>query len=224
MRIFDLPSFNRPDSKLIRKGAKNLDEAELLSILFWEGSYRESALEMSNRLLKKYNLNKLEDLGFNELLREFKGDKVKVLKVLSLIELFKRYNKLKREGFKNSISCAKDVYDLLVDEYGNEKKEYFICLYLDVKNKIIKRTVVSIGTLDSSLAHPREIFKEAIRESAKSIILVHNHPSGDCNPSEGDIFTTVKIKEVGEILNIPLLDHIILGKDNYYSFKEKFKL
>lgn len=224
MRIKDLPWFNRPASKLRRKGVESLDDAELLAIIFGKGNKEESALELSNRLLKKYNLNRLEGLGFNELKKECNNDHVKALKILSCIELGKRYNKLINEGYKGKISCAKDVYNLLVDEFGSKKKEHFICLYLDTQNKIIKTEVVSVGTLDASLIHPREVFKTAIKESANSIILVHNHPSGDVTPSEGDMNSTERIKETGKVLKIRLVDHIIISKEGFYSFKENSKL
>ncbi len=194
MKIADLPDYTKPSSKIMKKGAPSLDTDELLSIIFGIGTLGESALEVSRRLLKKYDLNKFEELGFNELVSEVKGkrkkaetyDYVKSMQIFALVELSKRYNKLKNKGYRRSISCAKDVYDMFVDKYGSLKKEHFICLYLDTKNKIIKEEVVSVGTLNSSLVHPREVFKIAIRESANSIILVHNHPTGDVNPSSED--------------------------------------
>lgn len=224
MRIKDIPWFNRPASKLRRKGVESLDDAELLAIIFGKGNRKESALELANRLLKRYNLNKLGELGFNELKKECNDDYVKALRILSLIELGKRYNKLLNKGYKNKISNAKDVYDLLRDEFSEKKKEHFICLFLDTQNRIIKQEVISIGTLDASLIHPREVFNTAIKENAKSIILVHNHPSGDVTPSEGDTNATDRIKETGKILKINLIDHVIIGKEGFYSFKEDSKL
>ena len=224
MKIKDLPWFNRPGFKLTRKGVDFLDDAELLAIIFGKGSKKESAIEISNRLLKKYNLNKLEDLSVKELAKECNWDFNKALQILSLIELSKRYNKLINKGYKNKISDAKDVYNLLKDELGCKKKEYFICLYLNTQNKIIKKEVISIGTLNSSLIHPREVFKTAIKESANSVILVHNHPSGDHNPSNEDLIITRKIVESGKILSIEVYDHLIIGKEKYYSFRENLML
>jgi len=162
MKIHDLPNYNRPSSKILRNGAESLDSAELLSIIFGIGEKGESALELSNRLLKKYKLNEIEELGNREILDFIKNkrnkvetkDYVKLMRLLSLIELSKRYNKTKNNGYKRSIRSAKDVYLLLRDRYGNKKKEYFICLCLDTKNRIIKEEVVSVGTLNSSLVHP----------------------------------------------------------------------
>jgi len=232
MKMNELPWFNRPGYKLEKNGAGSLDDSELLSIILGTGSKSEGVLEFSNRLLKKYNIHKFEDLGFNELVNfilkgkkvdkdEYSSAKVKAMRLFALIELSKRYNKLKNKGFKSSIRSAKDVYDLLSDEFGSMKKEHFICLYLDTKNNIIKREVVSVGTLNASLVHPREVFKTAIRESANSLILVHNHPSGSCEPSVEDREITSKFYEAGKVLDIRVLDHLIISDRGYYSFKEK---
>jgi DNA repair protein RadC len=228
MKMKELPWFNRPGYKLEKNGAGSLDSAELLAIILGYGSKKESVLELSNRLLKKHNLHKFENLGFRELVGdvsskkdEYVGSKVKAMKIFALVELAKRYNKLKNKGFKRSISSAKDVYDLLVDRFGSLKKEHFVCLYLDTKNNIIKEEVVSVGTLNSSLVHPREVFVSAIRERANSIILVHNHPSGSCEPSVEDEKITSIIAKAGEILDIKLLDHLVINKKEYFSFKEQ---
>lgn len=221
MKIKDIPRFNRPASKLYKKGADSLDTAELLAVILGIGGKGESALELSNRLLKEYNLNKFEELGFNELTKACKGDYTKTLKILSLVELSKRYNKLVNKGYKRNISCAKDVYDMFADEFRNYKKEVLNIILLDTKNKIISVKEISVGTLNSSLIHPREVFKEAIKESANSIILVHNHPSGDPTPSKEDIEMTEKIKEAGKIMDISILDHVIIGKDKHWSWLDK---
>jgi len=220
MKIKDLPNFNRPRSKLLKDGASSLDTAELLAIIFGVGSKGESALELSNRLLKKYNLHHFEKLGFKKLTKECKGFPSKAMKILSLIELSKRYNKLVNKGYKRSITSAKDVYDMFVDDFRSYKKEVLNAVLLNTKNKVIGVKEISVGTLNSSLIHPREVFKEAIKESANSIILVHNHPSGDCSPSKEDEEITSRLIEVGELLNIKVLDHVIIGKDKYYSVKE----
>ena len=221
MKIKDIPWFNRPGFKLTRNGVHSLDDAELLSIIFGVGVKDENAIELSNRLLKKYNFNKLEHLSVKELAKECKWDFNKALQILSLTEICKRYNKLNKNGFSNTIRSSKDVFNIFSDELINLKKEKVIGLYLDTKNKVIKKEVLSIGILDSSLIHPRELFKEAIKESAKSVILVHNHPSGDCNPSQEDIKITNILIEAGKLLDVKLLDHIIIGKEKYWSWKEE---
>jgi|SRR3989344_3346452 len=222
MKIKDLPRFNRPGFKLTRNGVTSLDDAELLSIIFGIGSKDESALELSNRLLKKYNLNKLENLSVKELAEECKWNYNKALQILSLIEICKRYNKLVKGGYNNKpITSAKDVYNMFIDEFRDYKKEVLSVVLLDTKNKVISVKEVSVGTLNSSLIHPREIFKEAIRESAYSIILVHNHPSGDCKPSDEDKNITERLSKLGDELGIKVLDHVILGKDKHWSWREE---
>jgi len=219
MKIKDIPWFNRPGFKLTRNGVHSLDDAELLAIIFGIGNKDENAIELSNRLLKKYNLNKIEHLSVKELAKELKSYN-KSLQLLSLIELSKRYNKLVNNGFHLSIRSSKDVYNILNNELSNLKKEKVIGLYLDTKNKIIKKENLSLGILDSSLIHPRELFNVALKESAKSVILIHNHPSGDANPSEEDISLTKNLIEAGNLIGINFLDHVIIGKRNFYSFKE----
>ena len=220
MKIKDIPFYNRPGFKLTRNGVNTLDDAELLSIIFGVGVKDESAIELSNRLLKKYNFNKLEHLSVKELAKECKWNFNKALQILSLIEICKRYNKLVNNGFSNSIRSSKDVYNMFFNELSSLKKEKAIGLYLDTKNKVIKKEVLSVGILDSSLIHPRELFKEAIKESAKSVILIHNHPSGDCNPSEDDIRLTKILIEAGDLMGINFLDHVVIGKNCFYSFKD----
>src|SRR3989344_2011317 len=210
MRIKDLPWFNRPGFKLTRNGVKTLDNAELLAIIFGIGSKEESALELSNRLLKKYNLNKLEELSVKDLARECKWNYNKALQILSLIELSKRYYKL--------ITKAEDVYNMFKDELRNYKKEVLKAVLLDTKNKVISIKEISVGTLNSSLIHPREVFKEAIKESAYAIILVHNHPSGNPKPSDDDIKVTKQMIQAGKNLDIPLIDHIIIGNDKFWNW------
>ncbi len=210
----------RPAHKLVNHGASTLDTTELLAILFGNGTKDKSSIELANHLLIKYGLNRFDELGFNELKNECEGDYIKALRILSLAELFKRYNKSINNGYRKSITCSNDVYEIFKDDLVGLKKEHFYVLLLDTKNKIIKKELVSIGTLNSSLVHPREVFKSAIKESANSIILIHNHPSGDLEPSMEDKEITEKLMEAGEILNIKVLDHVIIGKDNYHSFKE----
>ena len=225
MKIKEIPWFNRPGFKLTRNGVNSLDDAELLSIIFGVGSKGESALELSNKLLKKYNFNNLENLSIKELAKECKSYN-KALQLISLIELSKRYNKLINGGYDNkikhkTINSAKDVKNIFIDKFRNYKKEVLSIILLDTKNKIISfKEGITIGILNSSLIHPREIFKEAIKESANSVILVHNHPSGDPNPSQKDIEITKKIFEAGELLGINVLDHVIIGDESYWSYKE----
>jgi DNA repair protein RadC len=219
MNISSLHFSSKPSYKLIRSGAAALDTAELLAILLGRGTQRENVLELSHRLLKNYNLHGLEGLSYRQL-QDICGNHVHALRLLSFVELSKRYNKLINGGYKQKITSAEDVFHRFKDRLGQEKQEHFIVLYLDSKHQILKEETISIGTLDASLVHPREVFKRAIQESAYGIILVHNHPSGDPSPSQQDIEVTKEIVKAGEVVGIKLLDHVIIGGNSYYSFKE----
>lgn len=210
MRMKDIPWWNRPGFKL-KKGSKP-DPAELLAIILEKGiRVNESSIELANKLLTKYkSLAGLSNVSLRELEKEV--GKVKALKLKAMFELFNITNKAKRGGFKPTIECAKDVYNYFVDFLKDKKKEHFYALLLDSKNRIIKEELISVGTLNSSLVHPREVFKEAIKESANAIVLVHNHPSGNVEPSSEDLAINYKMKEVGELVGIKVLDHVVIGK------------
>jgi DNA repair protein RadC len=216
MHIKQMPFYTRPWYKMKTKGPSSLDEAELLAVIFGKGNYQDNAINLANLLLKKYNLHNLSEISFNEINSVLKED-VKTLQIMALSEICKRYSILKKKGFTKVIEKAEDVYNIFVDELKDKKKEYFYALLLDTKNKIIKKELISIGTLNSSLVHPREVFKPAIKESANAIILVHNHPSGDVEISSEDLFVTEKLKRVGEEIGIKVLDHIIIGTEKYKS-------
>jgi DNA repair protein RadC len=219
MKIKDIPWYNRPGMRLKKKGVSTLSDAELLAVVIGRGNKEENAVDISNRVLKSHNFNKLSNLTFHELEDQFKNQ-VPAMKMLAMFEIFRRANKLTRKGYKASIKTAKDVYSYFVDELQEKNKEFFYALLLDTKNKIIGEELISVGTLNSSLIHPREVFNPAIKASANSIILVHNHPSGDCEPSEEDEKMTKKINEGGDLLGIKVLDHVIIGNDDFKSMKD----
>ena len=220
MNIKDIPWFDRPGERLSHKGVEVLSSSDLLAILLGKGK-NESVMALSSRLLSKYDFDNLEGLSLEELTVECKGDKVSALKILSLIEISKRYHKKLVGGYgKKIITSAKDVYNMFSDEMRNLKQEVLKIVLLDTKNNVIGVKEVSKGTLNASLVHPREVFKEAIRASAFSFILVHNHPSGDCNPSDEDILITEKLSKLGDELGIKVLDHVIVGKDKYWNWRE----
>jgi DNA repair protein RadC len=219
MKIRDIPWYNRPGTRLKKKGVSNLSDAELLAIVLGRGNKEENAIDLSNRVLGNYNFHKLSDLELPELEKEFKNE-VKAMKITAMYEIFKRTNRLHKKGFNKKIGNAEDVFNYYVDELQDKKKEHFYALLLDTKNRIISEELVSVGILDASIIHPREVFKSAIKASSNSIILVHNHPSGDCTPSNEDKEVTKILENAGDLLGINVLDHIIIGKDKYYSFKE----
>lgn len=219
MRIKDIAKENRPRERLEKNGVHVLSDAELLAIIFKTGNKEENAIVMSDRLITKYWLGKLNELSLKEL-QEIKGiGPAKSMQIKALFEFNKRHSLAKRDG--EPVKSARDVFEYASHRLITNQQENFMILLLDSKNRIVKDEVISIGTLNASIIHPREVFKSAIRESANSIILVHNHPSGDPNPSLEDEQITEKLFEAGELLNIKVLDHVIIGKDKFWSFKEK---
>ena len=218
MRIKDIPWYNRPGVRLKKKGVSALSDAELFAIVIGRGSRSENAVDLSNRILKSFNFDRLGSLSFHELKLEFK-DQVPAMKVVAMFEIFRRTSRLESKGFKVKIKNAEDVYNYFKDTLANKNKEHFIALFLDTKNRIIGEEVVSVGTLNSSIIHPREVFSSAIKASASSVVIVHNHPSGECVPSEEDKEVTKMLCDAGEILGIKVLDHVIIGKDGFVGVK-----
>jgi len=219
MKIKDIPESNQPRQRLIKKGVEVLSDAELLAIIFQKGTKYENAIDMSNRLISKYGLDKLSSCSIKEL-QKIKGiGQAKACQILTLFEFNKRHNLAKQNG--KTIKSAKDVYEYCHSKFINADKEHFLVLHLDTCNRIIKDEIISIGTLNSSLVHPREVFKSAIKESSNALILVHNHPSGEAEPSKEDINITDILFKSGELLSIKVIDHVIIGSNGYYSFKEK---
>ncbi len=218
MRIKDLPDSSRPRERFLAKGPEALSDAELLALILRIGNWQENVVEMANRLLSMYSLEKLFDCSMDELQRIGGIGPTKAMQLLAVREIGKRYNNSKNPITK--ITSAKDVFDYFREGLRNEKQENFIVLLLDTKNQIIKDELVTRGVLDAAIVHPREIFKPAIRNSAAKIILVHNHPSGDPNPSPEDLDITDRIKKSGEELDIRVLDHVIIGRETYWSFAE----
>jgi len=221
-RIKDISQDERPREKLERHGPDSLSNDELLALIIRTGHQKENAIEMSNRLIKEYGLDKLSECSLKEL-QEIKGiGLAKACQILALFAFNKRYNAAIRTKGTVTIKKPEDVYNYLVDELRDKKKEHFYALLLDSKNKIIKKDLISVGTLDSSLVHPREVFKEAIKNSAAGVILVHNHPSGDPEPSDNDVEITQKIAKAGNILNIKVLDHVIIAEKGWDNIKIKY--
>lgn len=217
MKIKDIPWYDRPAQRLRKYGAGILTDAELLAIILGKVK-NKSVLEVCNKLLKDHNLNKKYDIGFERLKKECNGDEVATLRILSLIQLCKRYESLSKGGYNNKkIKSAKDVYSILSGRAKDYDEEHMYVICLDTKNKVKKIHRVGFGILNASLIHPREVFKAAIQENSNSIILAHNHPSGDPKPSQKDKEITEELIKAGEVLGIKVLDHVIIGKDNFYS-------
>ncbi|MBN1859835.1 MAG: DNA repair protein RadC [Candidatus Thermoplasmatota archaeon] len=221
MRIREMPWFERPGARLRRQGAEALSDAELLAVVLGRGSRAENVLDCCRRVLAEQNLDKLAGLSVPELSRLFGGDEVKALRVAAVSELFRRLRRLQSRGFTQQISCAQDVYHWFAARLADKKKEHFYCLCLDTKHRVIAEQLVSVGILDASLIHPREVFAPAIACSAHAVILVHNHPSGAAEPSVNDKEVTELLIEAGRMIGIEVLDHIIVGKECFSSMKDE---
>ncbi|MGL4655410.1 MAG: RadC family protein [Sarcina sp.] len=220
LKISQIPKDERPREKLLNKGVKALDNDELLALLLRTGTKDESALELSKRLLDAVNgVGGIFQTPI-ETLMQIKGIKeAKASQLIAACELYARATSEKQDNLQ--IKSANDVANVLGHNFFIDTQEVVRLLCLNTKNKIIAIKEVFKGSLNSSIVHPREIFREAINLSAASIILCHNHPSGDPTPSIEDINITKRIKSCGEIMGIELLDHVILGKNSFISLKEK---
>lgn len=219
--IKDFPKEERPRERFIQMGAESLTNQELIAILIQTGSKDESALAVANRLLHHFNgLRTLKDATLDEL-KAIKGiGTAKGLQLLAALELGGRVTRL---AFKDryAIRSPEDAAKYLMDEMRFLSQEHFICLYLNTKNIVMHKQTIFIGSLNASIVHPREVYKEAIKRSAASVICLHNHPSGDPSPSREDVEVTKRLAESGKIIGIDLLDHIIIGENKFVSLKEK---
>lgn len=220
--IKDLPIDERPREKLYKYGCHTLSNSELIAIIIRTGSKKKSALDLAQGILAldKIGLAFLNDCSLQELMTIEGIGKCKAAQILASVELGKRTVSCS-STYKYKICSPNDVSNLLMENMRHLKKEHFRVLLLDTKNQIISMENISIGDLNSSIVHPREVFKMAIKKSSASMILVHNHPSGDPKPSKEDVSITNRLIECGKILGINVLDHVIIGNGRYISFKEK---
>lgn len=218
--IKDIPQNERPRERLYKYGAEVLTDDELLAIILRCGTSKENVLFLSKRIVSYFKtLDNLLNASKKELM-DINGIKeAKAAQILAICELFKRVNLQSEKQTK--ISSPSDAASLVMNKMMHLKQEILKVLLLNKKNIIIGERDVFKGSLDSSIVHPREIFNLAIKNSAASIIICHNHPSGDSTPSKEDVNITLRIKECGNIIGIELLDHLIVGNNNYVSLKEK---
>ena len=210
---------DRPREKLLKKGKSSLSDAELLAIIISSGNINQSALDLSKDILAKVknNLNELAKLSIEEL-KLFPGiGDAKALSIIATIELGGRRN-LSEFIVKQKITSSADAYDYFKNSMMDLKVEEFWILMLNRGNKILKKKRISEGGISGTFVDPKVIFKHAIDNNASSIVLCHNHPSGNVNPSNIDIELTKKIKSAGEMLDIKIFDHIIIAENKYYSF------
>jgi DNA repair protein RadC len=213
---------DRPREKLLLKGRQSLSDAELIAILLGSGSRNESAVDLAKRILKESsdNLMELSKLSVQDLIK-FKGvGEAKAISIIAALELGKR-----RRGAealeRKKITSSKDVFEYFSSIMGDFTYETFYILLLNRANKIIREVQISEGGISGTVADPKKIFKLALDHNATSIILCHNHPSGNIKPSGDDIALTKKIKNAGDMIDISVLDHIILGDEKYYSFADE---
>jgi len=221
MKLKDLPLKERPRERLEMYGPSALSNEELLAIIIKTGTKGISVKEIaSNVLIKLKSINKLENISINTF-SDIKGlGHIKTIEIMASIELGKRIF-LSREEEKSIIYNNPDnIYNDNKYLFFGKKQEYFYCLYLDNKKKLIERKLLFMGTVNRSIVHPREIFKDAYLNSASGIICMHNHPSGDIKPSREDIFLTKSLIEIGKIQGINIIDHMIITDNDYYSFYE----
>ena len=221
--VRELPVDERPRERLLALGPGFLSNAELLAIVLRNGSKERSALQLAQDILSLYKDDGVSALGrmtAGELMCLQGIGSAKAAEVMAAVELGKRLNAhIARQ--RAMVTCPEDAADYAMPRFRYEDREHFAVILLNVKNHILSMPVISVGSLTASVVHPREVFKAAIQQAAASIILVHNHPSGDPTPSKEDIEVPARMVQVGRVMDIPVLDHIILGNDNYISLKEK---
>ena len=221
-KIKDMPSNERPRERLLNYGAKSLSTYELIAIILRIGYQNLSAIDLAKNIVNQLkDISELRTRSVHELTKIKGVGKTKAISLLAAIELVERV--LKSNSENPTIQTPKDVYELLKYELKDLKQEVLIVLYLDAKSSLIEKKQLFKGTLNSSTIHPREIFKYAVKYSAYAIILVHNHPSGNPEPSIHDIEVTERIVEIGKLLQIQVLDHIIIANDKYNSIFEIIK-
>lgn len=217
MKIKDLPKIERPREKLEKYGPEKLSNSELLAILLRTGGKGLNVVEMSRKILGKFSGDGLAKASVKELKNTFGLGSAKACEIIACFELGRRLLQNKKSQI---YLTPKDIWQELKDIRDN-KKEHFVIFFLDARNQEIKREIISVGSLNANLVHPREVFEPAIRHTAAQIIVAHNHPSDDAEPSEEDKTITQRLLESGKILGIDIIDHIIVTKNNYFSFKER---
>ncbi len=222
MKVKEIPLDDRPREKLLLRGAQSLTDAELVAILLRTGMKGISVIEIAQQLLKKYiNLAQLAVQSAQSLQKNLSIGKDKAATLMAAFEISRRVESQSKWLSNKTITSPADVADIFIPLMRDEVKEKFIVISLNSANKIIRYNIISVGNLTSSVVHPREVYKIAIENNSASIILMHNHPSGNIEPSSEDINITKKLVDAGKILDINVYDHIIIGGNKFYSFIEK---
>ncbi|WP_205666372.1 RadC family protein [Anaerosphaera multitolerans] len=227
-KLKDLPAEDRPQEKLIKYGADTLSNAELIALIIRTGTKTKTSVQLSQEIInslqregvkEETGIYAINDITIKDLMK-IKGVGInKASMILAAVTLGKRINKISVHSRKK-VNCPKDIVDYVMSEMRFLKQETFKIAILNTKKEIESIKSISTGIINSTLVHPREVFVAAINELAHTIILLHNHPSGDPTPSKDDLILTDNIKKAGEIIQIPVIDHIIIGDNTYYSFLE----
>ncbi len=219
--LSSVPVVELPRERMMNQGLEALSNAELIAILLRTGSSGESVMNLANRVLGQVGgIREFLDTSLEELVKVRGIGMAKAVQLLAGIELGRRVAKTTPQE-RWAIRSPEDVSKLMMEEMRHLTQEHFVCLFLNTKNQVIAQHTIFIGSLNSSIVHPREVFKEAIRRSSASIICLHNHPSGDPTPSKEDIEVTKRLISAGQIIGIDLLDHVVIGDGRFCSLREK---
>ena len=225
MLIKEIPLEERPRERLLKYGASNLSNEELLSIVLRCGTKNVSVKELSSNILKEYKtLSNIKNATINKLSLINGMGLSKSMVIVAMLELSKRIYVDDDSNLKICFNNPKKIYEYTKYMFRDKEQELFYCLYFNNKQHLVGKELLFIGTVNKSLTHPREIFKYAYLYSASSIVCLHNHPSGDVTPSREDISFTSALVEIGNIQKIPIIDHIIVSNNNYYSFQDNGKI
>ncbi len=220
--IHDLPVSERPRERLQKYGAESLSAQEILALILGRGIAGESVMVTTQRLLSKFgSLKTLADASLEELSQVRGIGLAKASQIKAAFELAARLERYAEDEKRPILKTPEDVVEFIKSSLKGKKKEHFLVVLLDTRSRLIKVSQISVGSLDSSIVHPREAFKEAISASAASVILAHNHPSGDDSPSEDDIILTKRLADAGELMGIEVLDHLIITDKGYLSLKRE---
>ncbi|TMN21082.1 JAB domain-containing protein [Lentibacillus cibarius] len=219
--IKNVPKEERPRERLVKFGPTHLSNQELLAILIGSGTKDESVMLLANRVLMHFEgIHLLKDATIEEL-TAIKGiGEAKGVLLLAAMELGKRMSQFKPND-RYIVRSPEDGADYVMEEMRSLNQEHFVVLFLNTKNEVIHRQTIFVGSLNASIVHPREVFREAVKRSAASIICAHNHPSGDPAPSQEDVHVTRRLAESGKMMGIELLDHLVIGDRKFVSLKEK---
>lgn len=211
---------DRPREKLIKLGHDSLSDKELLAIIISTGTDKKNAIELAGEILDTFSEEALLEIEVEELVKINGIKEAKASKIVASLQLGKRIKESILNKKKYTITSNQDAYEYIKDTVALKDREYFYTILLNNKNEVISKELISIGDLSSSIVNPREVFKPAIKRSAKSIILIHNHPSGNPSPSKADLMITHRLIDCGDILDISVLDHLIIGHGSYVSLKK----